>query len=205
MLRGDLSAVVVLLTTMAATYTDVRTRIIHRRLTVPVLLTGLCYSLLPYLQYLKQVTPDGPGLYLVANILWVWLEPVILVTLYALFIFWLGILDGGDGHFLIAITPWCEGWRMVRIIVFFYPAALLYLFFYLLCLHRFSVRALVNKQVKNTRLLFKHWRVVCQNIAGGEPDILSRHIPYEKTGQTNPPAMIPLGASVVFTYLTGGI
>lgn len=196
-----LSLFVVISTTAIATYTDIKNRIIYRRLTLPVFLAGLLYSYIPYREYFRFVLLTKMGIYYFINVLWAWIGPAFLVFLYTLFLFWLGILDAGDGHFLISITSWCGMNYMSGIIMYFFPFAFMYLVFYLLKEYEYDWKKLVAHQLKDIIILFKCIPVVIDNIKKNEEHILVKNIPYTSSGHKRPPGMIPLSVSVLYTIL----
>lgn len=168
---------------------------------MPVFVAGLFYTLIPYGEYLKLVTLSKAGIGLLVNILEVWLGPSLLIFLYSLVLFGLGVLDGGDGHFLIAITPWCGLYRMKNIVLYFYPLAFVYLVLYLLYKYKFNVKGICKDQLHDTILLLKSIPQVWKNIKNKEPYALCEGISY-RTGTLDKPAgMIPIYAAVLLSFI----
>jgi len=191
------NSLVVCLATVVAVVTDLRTRTICRGLTIPVFLFGLAWTAVPLTRLLPEVACDRRGMSVLVGILWTWLGPSLLVAVYSIFLFWLGIIDGGDGQFLIAITPWCGGSQMLKILWFFYPAAFGYLFFYLLYQYRFDLKALLEDQVRDFVLLLRCWPVVWANIKNCESQVLVNNIPYSSGRLERPPGMVAIGVAVL--------
>lgn len=192
---------VVACTTVVATYTDLKNQVIYRRLTLPVFLAGLVYSFIPKVEYIQYVSFTKIGLFYLRDIIWAWLSPPLLIFLYSLFLFWLGIFDAGDGHFLISITPWCGMDGMWRIIFYFYPVALIYLVICLLREYKYDWRRLVLHQIKDICILLNCLPVVLNNIKKKEEHVLVKNVPYTNTGIERPPGMIPLSISVILVIL----
>lgn len=184
-------------TTVLAALTDLKYRVIYRRLTLPVFLTGLAYSILPFVEFLKDLPLNGAGVYVFLNILWCWLGPSLVIFCYSLLLFWLGILDAGDGHFLTAITPWCGMDYMMRIILLFYPLAIIFLVVYLLHKYNYDWKQFISHQVKDSILLLSSLPAIINNIKRKEGLILVKNIPYATAGIATPPGMIPLGLAVM--------
>jgi Flp pilus assembly protein protease CpaA len=188
--------------TVIATITDLRERLIYRRLTVSLLISGLIYSGLPYHAYLTQISFNLKGAYVLWLILQTWLGPIVIVTIFMVFLFWLGILGGGDGHFLIAITPWMGALNMAKLTKYLFPLILLYLILYLIYMYKLDIRKLAQDQLVNIIILYKHIPTVTSNIASGDPGVLEKNIPYvQETNIEKPPAMPAILVAIVLTFL----
>lgn len=153
------------------------------------------------MEYLKLATFSKQGIGLLLNILWVWLGPSFLIFLYSLLLFGLGVLDGGDGHFLIAITPWCGLYRMLDIVLYFYPLAFVYLLIYLSLKYKFNVKDICRDQLHDTILFFKAIPQIGENIKNKEPYALSEGIPYKSSALEKPAGMIPIFAAVLVSFI----
>jgi hypothetical protein len=162
-----------------------------------VFLLGLAWTAAPLARLFPEITCDLRGLFLLIKILWTWLGPSLLVAVYSIFLFWLGILDGGDGQFLIAITPWCGGSLMLKIAWFFYPAAFVYLFLYLLYTYRFDLKTLLLDQGRDLVLMLRCWPIILANIKNRENHVLVKNIPYSSGRFERPPGMVAIGAAVL--------
>ncbi len=195
-----MSCVVVLAAAVIATITDVSKRMIYRSLTVPVFLFGLVYTADAYWSYCQYFSFTEQGFRLLVYIIGNWLGPSILVFGYSLLLFWLGVLDGGDGQFLIAITPWCGAYRMCRIILWFYPAAFIFLLLYLLHKYSFNIRELLKDQFNDMIALLTNIPAIINNIKNREPSILTSNIPYKSCQIGKPPGMAAISASILLSY-----
>lgn len=193
---------VVIAAAVMATITDIKERIIYRKLTVPLFIGGLFYSSIPYKPYLAYINPSKKGLYVIWYILQLWLGPVLIVAAFMIFLFWLGIFGGGDGHFMIAITPWLGPLKMARIFIYLFPVLLIYLSLYLLFIYKFNIKRLLLDQLINLAVLFKHLPIISNNIFSGKSNVLETGIPYVSVVKTQkPPAMVAIILAIVLTYV----
>lgn len=179
----NMANTVVFLAAAIALITDLSDRMIYRKLTIPVFLLGLIYSLLPFCPHMKGILINKDGVCLIMKVFYIWLKPVIVITIYALIMFCFGILDGGDGQFLIAIAPWYGVERMIKLILYFYPFALVFLLIYLLFEYNFCWKNLITNQIKNTIVYLKKVGYVSRS---------------ECACRLPPPAMVPIFCSIVF-------
>lgn len=168
---------------------------------MPVFLFGLVYNSRFYTGVFRESTFTEQGFWLLVSTFWCWLGPSLLMCVYSLFLFWLGVLDGGDGHFFIAITPWCGSHQMCKIILWFYPAAFIFLLIYMLYKYKFNFIGLLKDQFDDTKVLIRHLPDVCKNIKNQEDHILIGNIPYKSHQIGNPPGMVPISAAVFLSYL----
>lgn len=193
---------VVISAAVMATITDLKERIIYRRLTVPLFTGGLFYSLIQYQPYLTYITFSKKGAYLAWYILQSWLGPVLIIAAFMVFLFWLGILGGGDGHFMIAITPWLGPLKMAQFFIYLFPVLLIYLSLYLLFRYKFNIKQLLLDQLANIVILFKHLPTVSNNITSGTSNVLETRIPFApNTKRLKPPAMVAIILAIVLTYV----
>lgn len=183
----DFAASIVLLYGAAATISDVYWRRVPRWLSLPVFLLGLAVSGKPYISLLSTLKTDMTGVAFIVTMLWNWLGPSLISLAYALFLFWLGLWGGGDGQFLIAITPWCGLFQTWKIILYFYPVACVYLAIYLLIRHRFKIGKIIKHQGEDTIRFIK-----AIGMRNGEDSEIERH---------GLPGMVALYASVILSYL----
>lgn len=196
-----INLIVVISATIIALITDLKDRMIYRRLTLPVLITGLIYSLYGIVSQVGMAEINKTGITVIWHILQAWIGPVLFIFLYSLLLFWLGILDGGDGQFLIAITPWLGARKMVEIIFYFYPVALLYLLAYLFYHNKFDIKKVARQQYRDLVAMFKNIPTILSNIKTGEAYVLKANIPYESEMAVPPAGMIPISIAVIISTL----
>lgn len=187
----DLAFVVVLVAALIATVTDVKERIIYRRLTAPLFIGGLFYSGISFCPYFAYIKFGKKGLYVVWCILQSWLGPVLIVAALMVFLFWLGVLGGGDGHFMIAVAPWLGFSKMVQLFGYLFPLFAIYLGIYLLYAYKFNLKFLLTDQLLNLTVIFKNFRTSGRNI--------SFAIPNKKIEQ--PPAMVAVLIALILTCI----
>lgn len=194
---------VIFFTTIMATITDLYNRTIYHILTVPVFLGGLVFSFWPYRGLLERGFPGAGDISFILHVIWDWLGLVIIVLGYSILLFWLGVLDGGDGHFLIAITPWCSPYQISNIIILFYPLAFCFLLCYLLYQYKWKMGSLIKDQISDTIILVHYFPRIVKNIIEMEPYALQRGIPYStcRKVRINPPAMVPFLLAVAVTLI----
>lgn len=191
----------VLFAVIAALITDIKDRMIYKKLTIPVFFFGLIYSLHSLYPYMYDLSLSKQGPALGWDILLAWLGPVLGIFLYTLVLFSLGVFEGGDGQFLIAITPWLGARRMVKVILWFYPAAFVYLLLYLLLRCNFNIKALLREQINSTAALIKG---TARRQKQGKRDLCSsnREIIEEKTaGEKAPAGMVPISIAVLLSLM----
>lgn len=193
---------VVLIAAAIAVITDFRERLIYRRMTIPLFVSGMLFSLGKYRPYFTYLEVSPQGLSVLRHLLQAWLGPVIFMAGLMIFLFWLGILGGGDGHFLIAVTPWLGGYRSALALKYLFPLLFFYLLGYLLYCYKFNLKALVYDQVCNLWILFKNLSVVKRNAAAREDGILEKNIPYVTTNLIKkPPAMAAIFVALLLAFL----
>jgi len=198
----NLSFMVVIAAALIAVVTDLRERIIYRRITVPLFLGGLFLSWLSYRPYFAQITLSKKGAYIAWCVLEAWLGPVVLAAILMIFLFWLGVLGGGDGHFMIAVTPWMGPIKTAKTIQYLFPLLLIYLTLHLIHSYEFKIRKLAQDQLANTVILFKNLPVVAKNITCGDAGILEKNIPYVMPANNKkPPAMVAIFIAILMAYL----
>lgn len=184
----EINTAVVLTAAVIALITDIRERLIYRRLTVPLFIGGMVFSLAQY-----QAYGSGPW-----YLLQVWLGPVLSMTALMLFLFWLGILGGGDGHLLIAVTPWLGPYRSALVLKYLFPLLFVYLLAYLLWCYKFNLKQLGHDQLSNLLILCRNLPVVARNIAAGEAGVLEKNLVYSTPGQTEKPPAMPAVLFAIF-------
>lgn len=192
-----LSFIVVSLATVIALITDLKYRIIYKNITIPVYVVGLCYSL-------YRIVPQNTkiGIISIWYILQVWLGPVLFIFIYSLLLFWLGILDGGDGQFLIAITPWLGAQRIIEVILYFYPLAILYLTGYLLFQNKFNFKQVALEQYRDLITMVKAIPNIFTNIKGGKEHVLVKNVAYESRTEIPPAGMVPISIAILISLVT---
>lgn len=186
-IAADFAAAIVLISGALATITDLYQRRIPRWLTLPVFLLGLIVSFIPYIIFLPTLRPDREGLLFTASLLWNWLGPSLISFIYSLFLFWLGMWGGGDGQFIIAITPWCGLFQVWKIILYFYPVAMIYLSICLLIRYRFKISEIIRRQVEDTAGIIKS-----RGKKSGRDS---------EDGKCEIPGMVAIYCSVILSYL----
>lgn len=188
---SNLACGVVIVAAFIATVTDVKERIIYRRLTAPLFIGGLFYSGLSYCPYLSYINFSKKGLYIAWCLLQLWLGPVLTVAALMIFLFWLGVLGGGDGHFMIAAASWLGFPKMLQLLSYLFPLFAIYLSIYLLYAYKFNLK----------RLLFDQWinlTVILKNVRTGSRK-RSLALPHKIIEQ--PPAMVAVLVAVILTCI----
>lgn len=197
----SINLIVVISATIIALITDLKDRMIYRRLTLPVLITGLIYSLYGIVSQVGMADINKTGITFIWHILQAWIGPVLFILLYSLLLFWLGILDGGDGQFLIAITPWLGARKMMEIIIYFYPAAVVYLLAYLLYQNKFDIKKTAGQQCRDLVKMFENIPTIFSNIKSGEAYVLKANIAYEAEVAVPPAGMVPISIAIIISTL----
>lgn len=201
-MKINISFWIVITAAVMVTITDIKERIIYRRLTVPLFIGGLFYSLMEHQPYLTYISFSRKGLYITWYVLQSWLGPVLIVAVFMVFLFWLGILGGGDGHFMIAITPWLGPLKMVQVFIYLFPVLLIYLCLYLLFSYKFDIKQMLLDQLANIIIMFKHLPTVWMNITSGTSNVLENGIPFVSAPESQqPPAMVAIVLAIVLTYV----
>jgi Flp pilus assembly protein protease CpaA len=201
-LSWEINTVVVLAAAVIAVITDFKERVIYRRLTVPLFISGMVFSFLQYQAYGRSLLLGSQGFPALWHFLEAWLGPVMCVAALMIFLFWLGILGGGDGHFLIAITPWLGPYRSALVLKYLFPLLFFYLLGYLLYCYKFNLKELGRDQGSNFLLLCKNLPAVARNIAAGEAGVLEKNIPYVTAENIKkPPAMAAILIAILLSFL----
>ena len=111
---------IVFLSGTIAVITDLLQRRIHRKLTMTVLLGGIIYNIINCLINKSLGSSYSLSIVLYIKLIAVQLIPLAVVMTIMLVLFWLGYFGGGDGHFLISITPWMGLSKIIDLFVYLF-------------------------------------------------------------------------------------
>lgn len=182
-----------------ATYTDINSREISNWLTGTVLILGLAYTFYLCTPGFKNIPLTWPGIVLFAKMTWLWLGITVKVAIFSLIMFILGVFAGGDGKFLIAISPWA-GPYMSNIILYLFPAMVILVAVYLIYQYNFNVVSFLKDQVHDTFVFLCHIHVVLENIRKMEEEVLITGIPYRTRQLSKPPGMVAISTAILLGF-----
>jgi Flp pilus assembly protein protease CpaA len=188
------------LSAAVAVYTDIKCRKVYNWLTFTVFISGLIYSFCVYIPGLQHVTLTIPGALLIADILWLWLGATINTLVFSVAMFLLGVFGGGDGKYLIAISPWA-GCYMYDIILFFFPAAICLTAIYLLYQYKLNIPRFFQDQIHDTIVFFRSIPVILHNLKELNEEVLLNGIPYKTKAISKPPGMIAISIAIIFALV----
>lgn len=198
-----LGIIIVLIATGIALATDLKYRKIYNKLTFPLFLSGLIFSLLNLL-----ITPNvylviGRGFFFsLGAFLKAWLGPPLIIFAYGIFVFLLKILGAGDCKFLVALTPWLGLSKMVKIILYFYPLALVYMILYYFHQERYNFKKIAKEQWQELILNIKAFSKIFRKEKNKEVFVINEQASSESEQKTPPAGMVPISIAVIFAILT---